>query len=155
MQNRNFNKKKHIIYKPMNIKKYKGRDYPICRSSWETTFCKWLDRNDKVIEWSSESVIINYQDPSNQIIRGKIKSRRYYPDFLIKIITNKGLQTWLVEIKPYKETIPPKQTIKKSTKTILYESKTWKTNTAKWRAAKAYCNKRKWIFKIITEKELF
>ena len=154
-QKKNFNPKKHQIFKPINFQKYDGKTYPICRSSWEFSFCKWLDGNKKVLQWSSESLFIPYKDPSNQIIKGRIKTRRYYPDFLVKIDTNQGIVTWLVEIKPYKETIPPKQTVKKSTKTILYEAKTWKTNTAKWRAAQIYCKKRGWVFKILTEKDLF
>jgi len=152
---KNFDAKRHRIYKPLNIKKYKGKNYPICRSSWEFSFCKWLDRNNKIISWSSESVVIKYQDPSCQIYKGKIKQRRYYPDYLVEIETNEGIKTWLVEIKPYKETIPPKQTKRKSTKTILYEAKTFKTNIAKWKAAQKFCLRRNWIFKIITEKELF
>ena len=152
---KNFDKAKHQVYKPLNIDKYKGTSYPICRSTWEYSFCKWLDRNEKIIEWSSETVTILYKDPSNQIINGKIKTRRYYPDFLIKVLTGQNIQTWLIEIKPYKETLPPKKSTKKSTKTLLYEAKTYKTNIAKWNAAKSYCQKRNWSFKILTEKDLF
>ena len=154
-QKKNFNKNKHRIYKPTNIKKYNGKSYPICRSSWEFSLCKWLDRNDKVLQWESEPLSIPYKDPTNQIIKGRVKTRRYYPDFLVKVITNEGVQTWLIEVKPYKETIPPKTSHKKSTKTILYEQKTWKTNQAKFKAADMFCKRRKWVFKILTEKDLF
>ena len=153
-QKSNFNKKKHSIYKPINKNKYMGREYPICRSSWELSFCKFLDRNNSVLKWDSESVIVSYQDPSNQIIKGKIKQKRYYPDFLVKVNTNNGIETWLIEIKPYKETIPPKRG-NKSMKTLLFEAKAWKTNTAKWSAAQKYCSRRNWKFKILTEKDLF
>ena len=154
-QNKNYNPKRHSIYKPLDQVKYKGKSLPICRSSWEYSFCKWLDRNSMVLEWNSESVIIPYNDPMGQIYRGKIKQRRYYPDFLVKIKTRDGVQTWLIEIKPYKETKQPTRGIKKSTKTILYEAKAWKTNQAKWKAAQAFCYRRKWIFKILTEKDMF
>ena len=151
----NFDPKRHRLYKPINISKYKGKSYPICRSSWEFSFCSWLDRHKEVNSWSSESVVIPYQDPMGEIRNGKIKQRRYYPDYLVEIKTREGTQTWLVEVKPYKETIQPKKTQRKSTKTILYEAKTWKVNQAKWNAAKKYCYRRKWIFKLITEKDLF
>ena len=154
-QKSNFDKKKHRIYKPTNIEKYKGKSYPICRSSWEFSFCRWLDRNNKVLQWESEPLFIQYKDPTNAIVNGRVKTRRYYPDFLVKVMTNDGVQTWLIEVKPYKETIPPKRTAKKSTKTILYEAKTWKTNTAKWKAAQIFCKRRNWTFKILTEKDLF
>lgn len=152
---RNFDASKHQLYKPLNINKFKGKEYPICRSTWEYSFCRWLDRNENVIEWGSEPLAIIYKDPANQIINGRIKTRRYYPDFLIKIKVYDNIQTWLIEIKPFKETIPPKRTIKKSTKTILYEAKTWKTNEAKWKAAQSFCLKRGWTFKVLTEKDLF
>ena len=153
---RNFNSKKHRIYKPLNMNKFKGDSYPICRSSWEFSFCKYLDRNNSVLEWSSESIVINYQDPCYSIYNGKIKSRRYYPDFFVKMINmDNRIIKYLIEIKPYKETIQPKKTSRKSTKTLLYEAKTWKTNNAKWKAAKRYCSQRNWVFKILTEKELF
>ena len=83
---------------------------------------------------------------------GKPKFRTYYPDFLIQ--TNKG-EIFLIEVKPYKETIQPTRSSRKSNKTMVTETKTWRTNQAKWRAAKSYCMRKGWKFKIITEKELF
>jgi len=154
-QKRNFNKDKHRLYKPLNIDKYKGKSYPICRSSWEYSFCSWLDRNCKVLQWDSESIAIPYHDPSNQVVNGKVKVRRYYPDYIVKIESGGEVKTWLIEIKPYKETVPPKRSLKQSTKTVLYEARTWRTNEAKWRAAQVYCKQRNWVFKILTEKDLF
>jgi hypothetical protein len=60
----------------------------------------------------------------------------------------------MVEIKPYKETLPPNYKNRKNKKTLLYEHNTWTVNSAKWQAAKEYCNKRGWEFIIMTEKEL-
>jgi len=149
--------KQHITrnctpYIPVHKEKYKG-SYPIiCRSTWETEFCKWADMSSGIIQWSSEDVGIKYQDPNMPIKDGKPKFRTYYPDFLIQ--TNKG-EIFLIEVKPYKETIQPTRSSRKSNKTIVTETKTWRTNQAKWRAAKAYCARKGWKFKIITEKELF
>jgi hypothetical protein len=70
---------------------------------------------------------------------------------LVKFING---QTWLIEIKPYKETIQPKTHGNKSNKTKLYEAKTWEVNKAKWKAAERYCRLKNWKFKILTEKEL-
>jgi hypothetical protein len=151
------NIKQHITknctpYTPVNKEKYKG-SYPIiCRSTWETAFCKWADGNENIILWSSEDVSIKYQDPNMPIKNGKPKFRTYYPDFLIQTI--KG-EIFLIEVKPYKETTPPKRSTRKSNKTIVTETKTWRTNQAKWRAAKSYCKRKGWEFKIITERELF
>ena len=60
---------------------------------------------------------------------------------------------YLIEIKPYKQTLPP---IKPSrqTKKYLYEAYEYAKNQSKWEAAREYCKDRGWIFKVITEYEL-
>jgi hypothetical protein len=139
-----------ILYTPRFPEKYKG-DYPIiCRSSYEETFCKWCDINPSILRWSSETLEILYYDPVT------LKQRRYYPDFAINIKSNDDRdKIFIVEIKPYKETIPPSRSGRKSNKTKINESRTWATNLAKWTAADSFCRKRGYQFKIITEKELY
>lgn len=136
-------------YVPRQPQKYKGT-YPIVsRSSWELQFMKWCDNNPMVVEWSSESVRIPYYDPI------KMRRRFYYPDFVIKIRNSKDdIVSYIIEIKPHKETQPPKRG-KKSRRTLLYEHRTFQTNQAKWRAANDYANKLGYHFKIFTERELF
>jgi hypothetical protein len=132
---------------PKNTKKYVG-SYPIIiRSGWERRFCTWVDVNQNIIEWSAEDIVIPYLDP---IILNK--KRRYYPDFWIKTKNN---QRFIIEVKPLKDTRPPRASKKKSRKTILTEQKTYKMNLAKFKAAKQYADKMGMTFKIITEKELF
>ena len=85
----------------------------------------------------------------------KQRKRRYYPDFWLKVKDKDGKTVkWVVEVKPYKESIPP-QGRGKTNKTRIYETKTYKTNQAKWRAAVDYCGKMGFKFKILTERELF
>jgi len=62
-------------------------------------------------------------------------------------------KTYLIEVKPKKQTLPP---VKKSkvTKNFIYETKTYAVNQAKWKAAKEWCDDRLIEFKIITEDEL-
>lgn len=106
--------------------------------------------NPSVLQWASEIAAIPYFDPV------KRKNRRYYPDFLIKVKDKDGKEVmYCVEIKPYKEILPPKNGTKKSEKTKIHEVTTYMTNSAKWKAADDYCKKRGWIFRLITEKELF
>lgn len=138
--------KKHGQFIPVNSAKYVGK-YPIVmRSSWEKIFAQWLDRNPKIIAWSSESIAIKYFNP--------VKNRvaRYYPDFFIKTVVG---DEYIVEIKPHKETKPPINKGRKSKKTLLYENKTWAVNHAKFTAAKKWCKERNMKFVIYTEKELF
>lgn len=144
------------IYHPENVNKYIGKPpYCVCRSSWELIFCRWADNNPSIIEWVSEPMAIPYIDRTSKDSRGLPKRRRYFPDFLVKVLNKQGdIDVWLVEVKPYKETQPPKRTKRKSQKTLMYEDKTWAVNTAKWKSAEAYCKKRGWYFKILTEKQL-
>jgi len=79
---------------------------------------------------------------------------RYYPDFLIKVKESNGsIKTYVIEVKPKKQTRPPTKR-KKVTQSYLFECKTYAVNTAKWKAAQEFCNDRKIEFKIITEQEL-
>lgn len=136
---------------PLNEDKYVGDLNKIqIRSSWERLFCQWLDVNPQVKKWSSEIMHIEYFDPV------KRKKRRYYPDFLMQVEDKQGnLITYLVEVKPHKESHPPRADKRKTKKTLMREELKWLTNQAKFQAATEYCKRRKWVFKIITERELF
>lgn len=136
-------------YKPHDITKYKGNPTNIIyRSLWERRFMLYCDTNTNIIAWSSEEINIPYRSPIDQRIH------RYYPDFWVKVQnTGNKIQQYLIEIKPKKQTKPP-QINKKMTKRYLQEVKTWSINEAKWNAAIDFCNKRNWIFKILTENEL-
>tara|TARA_R110000803_G_scaffold46201_3_gene97183 strand:+ start:1021 stop:1464 length:444 start_codon:yes stop_codon:yes gene_type:complete len=136
-------------YKPKFPKKYKGDPTKIvCRSSWETKYCIWLDHNSSVLEWASEEVVIPYKSPIDN------KWHRYFTDFFVKVQTKDGgTEIWIVEIKPMKETRPPRVR-KRRTKGYINEVKTWGVNEAKWIAAQKWCEERKYKFIILTEKEL-
>ena len=136
-------------FNPNNISKYKGNPTTIVyRSLWELKFMRYLDGHPNVLLWSSEEVVIPYVSPMDN------KIHRYFPDFWIKIKDkDNNINTMLVEIKPlYQVNAPIVQ--KKMTKRYLTEVKTYAVNSAKWKAAEDYCTDRKWIFKIMTEKDL-
>lgn len=143
-------KRNQKYYIPKNPDKYSGRWPIVIRSEWERKFCQWLDANPNVVEWKSESHCIRYDHPF------KKGTARYYPDFFVKSYDSKGkIKEWLVEIKPWHETNPPKITKRKSKKTIFHQKTTYEINQAKWRAAKEYCRKMGYEWKLLTEKELF
>ena len=50
--------------------------------------------------------------------------------------------------------LKPPNTKRKKTKGYLYEVREWGRNSAKWDAAKHYCDKRGWEFSVWTEKTL-
>ena len=137
-----FHKRK---YTPIFPEKYTGDPTNIImRSSWETMFASWCDKNPSVVKWSSEETIIPYRCPTDNHIH------RYFVDFKITVNTGK---TYLVEVKPYKQTQIPEYPGKR-TQRYLMESLTFMKNQAKWEAATNYAKDRGWEFKIITEHEL-
>lgn len=130
-------------YNPKNIKKYVGDHTKInCRSLWERNVCKFCDENDSITKWSFEELVIPYLNPIDK------KIHNYFPDFLIQFKNKTGTKSWMVEVKPKKQTYLKENASKK-------EKITWIINDAKWKAAKAYCDKNGLEFKLLTEKELF
>lgn len=137
-----FHKRKYI---PIFPEKYVGDPSNIImRSSWETRFASWCDKNPSVLKWSSEETIIPYKCPTDNRIH------RYFVDFKITVTTGK---TYLVEVKPKTQTQPPIYPGKR-TQRYLQESLAFMKNQAKWEAASEFAKDRGWEFKIITEHEL-
>ena len=137
-----FHKRKFI---PIFPEKYAGdATNIIMRSSWETRFASWCDKNPSVLKWSSEETIIPYKCPTDNRIH------RYFVDFKITVTTGK---TYLVEVKPKIQTQPPIYPGKR-TQRYLQESLSFMKNQAKWEAASEFAKDRGWEFKIITEHEL-
>jgi len=136
-------------YLPENPRKYIGNaNNIICRSSWERRFCNWCDKNENILEWGSEELYIPYYDPVKQRVR------KYYPDFFIKVKESNGsIKKYIIEIKPKRQTQPPKNP-KRKTKSYLSEVYTYATNEAKWKAAVEFCKDHMIEFKIITEDHL-
>ena len=136
-------------YKPSFPKKYKGNpNNIICRSSWERRFCRWCDLNDSILEWGSEEFYIPYLSPIDNRVH------KYFPDFIVKLRENSGrTKTYVIEVKPKKQTRPPKPG-KRKTKSFIYETMEYAKNQAKWKAAEEFCADRMIEFKIITEDEL-
>lgn len=136
-------------FKPRNPSKYKGDPTNIIyRSRWESKFMNYLDSHPDVLQWASEELIIPYRSP----VDGKM--HRYFPDFIVRKRNPQGvIETLLIEIKPASQT---KEPVKKKTinKAYISEVMTWGVNQAKWKAAKEFCEDRKWKFLILTEKEL-
>jgi hypothetical protein len=137
------------LFRPKHPQKYVG-DYKniVYRSSWEARFMHKFDVEEWVIAWSSEEVFVPYISP----LDGKF--HRYFPDFVIKVKNQSGeIETWMIEVKPKKQTIPPERK-KRVTKQYINEVTTWGVNQSKWKYAKEYCEDRNWKFIIFTEDQL-
>lgn len=156
----------HGKYQCKNPKKYRGRlDAIEYRSLWELRMMEWCDKTDSVLMWASEEHVIPYFDPV------KNKRRRYFMDFWCKMQTPKGIQEYLIEVKPGKESdffvkalqegkepgAPrPKPTTAnpKVMQRWYAECATAATNTAKWKAALKFASRNKMKFMIFTERQL-
>jgi hypothetical protein len=112
-------------------------------------FC---DKHPSVLQWSSESIIIKYFYP----VDGKY--HRYFTDFYMKVLQeNNSIKEFIVEIKPLSQTIPPKVPQRK-TKSYVNAVNEYIKNTAKWSAARQYCESLKQKgrdieFQVLTEKD--
>ena len=135
-------------YKPSYPQKYKGDPTNVIyRSLWERKFMVYCDKNENVLEWSSEEIALPYKSPLDNRIH------RYFPDFYIKVKEGNKIQKYLIEIKPKKQVSEPKIP-KRKTKGYIYEVKEYVKNQAKWKSAQEFCEDRQWKFKIMTEDDL-
>lgn len=135
------------VYRPKNQDKFIGTDC-IFRSKLELNFFKFCDNNPNVIKWGSENVQIPYYDSVTK------KNRTYYVDNYVHIQEGIEKKKYLVEIKPYKQTIPPKESKRRKQSHLLYEKRQYQTNQCKWDFARKFAKKYGMEFIIITEKDL-
>lgn len=138
-------------FAPNNPQKYKGNHTNIIyRSLWELKLMMKLDGHPDVLQWSSEEIRIPYISPLDG------RRHTYFVDFYVKMKTRDNtIKEVLIEVKPKYQTVPPKvQDAKRPTKKYLREVSTWGVNSAKWEAAKRYCEERGWTFEIFHEDHL-
>jgi hypothetical protein len=132
-------------YTPKNPEKYLGNPNNIIyRSNWEQRVFYRLDNDPGVAKWASEEFSIPYISPIDN------KLHRYFPDVYVENVNG---EKFVIEIKPDAQTRAPAKKAR-TTKRYITEVSTYLVNTAKWDAAKRFCEERNWQFQIITEKEL-
>jgi len=132
-------------YQIKNTTKYLGDPTKVVyRSLWERQAFKWCENNPRVKRWNSEEIVVPYKCKTD----GKL--HRYFVDLLVEF-DNKDII--LVEIKPKKETVAPKEPSRK-TKRYIREVMTYAKNTSKWTAADQYAKHKGWKFQVWTEDTL-
>ena len=130
-------------YTVKNPAKYVGKGVPRYRSGWELSFMIFLDNNDNVMQWASESIQIPYRNP----VTGK--QSIYVPDFLITYRTRQNtLIAEVIEIKPKKQSIIESKMSNRDRMVVAI-------NYAKWDSATKWCNRNGLKFRVITEQDLF
>lgn len=139
---------KQGTYTPINMNKYIGKQLPKFRSGWQVKAFIALDRNDKIIQWGSQTVVIPYIDSTrnNEV-------HRYIVDLFFVTKDINGIeQKWLIQIKPYSQSVPPKATKRKSPSKLLYETAIYQRNHDKWQSAIKFCKNKNWKFAVWTER---
>jgi hypothetical protein len=130
-------------YVVKNKQKYVGKGAPRYRSGWEHAFMRFLDNNDNILQWASESISIPYRNP----ITGK--QSIYVPDFLITYKNrNNQMIAEVIEIKPKKQSIVESK-MKANERAVVA------VNYAKWDSATKWCKKQGLLFRVITEDDMF
>ena len=130
-------------YTVKNAAKYVGKGTPKYRSGWELTFMMFLDSNDNVLQWASESVRIPYRNP----LTGK--QSIYIPDFLVTYRgRNNTTIAELIEIKPKKQSLLESKASDRDRAIVA-------VNYAKWHSATLWCKKNGLTFRVINEDMIF
>ena len=130
-------------YTVKNPTKYVGKGTPRYRSGWELTFMMFLDSNDNILQWASESISIPYRNP----ITGK--PSMYVPDFLITYRDkNNQMRAELIEIKPKKQSIIESKASARDRAVVA-------VNYAKWDSATKWAKRNGLTFRVINEDQIF
>jgi hypothetical protein len=142
-------------FHPKNTDKYKGKIPITYRSGLEYKLMVCLDLSPKILQWGSESVVVNYFDPTRPNLNGSPSIHRYFIDFYFISFDRKtgANKKYYIEVKPSQETKPPVRGNKKM-KTYENESITYVRNVTKWKAAIAHAKKMGGEFKIFTEQDI-
>jgi hypothetical protein len=131
------------VYTCKNLDKYVGRNKPRYRSSWEMTFMMFLDSNDNIVQWASESISIPYRNP----VTGK--QSMYVPDFFVTYRSRDNTtRAEIIEIKPKKQSLIESKMSDRDRAVVA-------VNYAKWDAATKWCRRNGLTFRVINEDQIF
>ena len=130
-------------YTVKNAGKYVGKGVPRYRSGWELTFMMFLDNNDNILQWASESISIPYRNP----LTGK--QSMYVPDFFVTYRTRDNTaKAELIEIKPKKQSLIESKASDRDRAIVA-------VNYAKWDAATKWARRQGLTFRVINEDQIF
>lgn len=136
---------KQGYYNPANLKKYIGNPNNIrYLSNLELLCFRYMDNNNSVLRWGSEIIQVPYWDVTTN------KKRIYFVDIYAEYINKDNTITKaIIEIKPSKQTLPPK-----GGKYYKQNAETYLKNKCKWDAANVYAKSNGMTFLLLTEEQL-
>lgn len=143
-RNKNF---KQGFYYPKNKDKFVSKSgYAIYRSGLELSYFRILDKNPNVLKWGSEEIAVPYFFDN--------KWHNYYIDIFVIFKKGDEIKKYLIELKPFKQTIEPKWSKRRKKEIYVKECFEWAKNQAKWKSATNFANTKDCKFIILTEKDL-
>lgn len=143
-RNKNF---KQGFYYPKNKDKFIGKtNYAIYRSGLELSYFRILDDNPNVLKWGSEEIHVPYFFDK--------KWHNYFIDIFVILKSDNEIKKYLIELKPFRQTIEPKFSKRKKKETYIMETYEWAKNQAKWNSAREFASKQNCIFAVLSEKDL-
>lgn len=154
-------KYKQGLYVPKNkekVIKLNSQGGLFYRSGLEHKMMLYLDNKQEIKNWNTELIKIPYiKRVWDNKLQGYVKTEHlYYPDFYYEIINSDGsIDKVVVEVKPYRETNPPKlkqNPTAKQLKNFEYDLNEYSKNLDKWKHCINWCEKKGFKFIIITEK---
>jgi len=160
--NRVYKTGEYVLVHP---EKYKGTKKLVYKSSFEHRVFYWCDLNKNILEWDYEPFPINYlfmlpdNAPEHERNLTDKKEHKYWPDVVAKVKQSNGnVETFILEIKPYSQTVKPTEPKKKTKKSInkfLTALQEYLKNMKKWEYADIYAKKNGMIFQVLTERQIF
>lgn len=126
------------------------------RSLLELKTMTYLDLNPNIVKWGAEFMAIPYvleeRDDKGFLIKSK---HEYYPDLYYKQKLDDGTYNEVfVEVKPIEQVKKPiikSDMTTKQMNRLKEDIKVWNMNMSKWKYAIEWCNRKGFIFTIITE----
>lgn len=131
------------------------------RSSWEKKVCYFCDLTEEVLEWGSEILEIPYYSTLDN------KQHVYVTDFIFMIKDKDNVVSkYVIEVKPKSQTPelnemgqikypdPPKKKTQKALAKWQEYCNVLKRNEEKWSAARSWCRKNNYIFKVLNEQQI-
>lgn len=138
---------KQGVFKPKHPEKLLGKDgFAYYRSGLELNYFHILDNNPNVLKWGSEEIVVPYYFEG--------KWHNYYIDIFVIFKNGDDIKKFIIELKPYKQTVQPIWSKRRKQINYLNECREFAKNTAKWESARKFAAAKGCEFHILTEKDI-
>ena len=128
-----------------------GEKTPVFKSRMEARVFRWLDLNANVIRWGYEIIDIPY------LFQVDGRMHTYITDIYCEIRGNNSkVNRYILEVKPVKETLPPKPANNSPKSKARYQREmfVYIKNSDKWEATRRFCDSKGIKFVEVTDEDI-